>query len=885
MTNQLDKFIKDQLSVWPLAAANFRAAKNASERTLKVYGIEAKVQHNPCRIGSSTAETDERAIAARPCFLCLKNRQKEQFHIRFEGRKHRNYRIQINPFPIFPKHLVIVREEHIAQAIWHHLPDMLEFGHQYQDFTVFYNGPESGASAPDHLHFQACPRGFLPLEVAVDSFLDACERGERKPLATNKDAELYEFDGYTNGVFALRARTSKSLTKLFYRLLCCCEAEECEIEPPFNLFNWCSGEEYRAFVVMRSARRSHHYYSTGPDHLTMSPGAADVAGYFVAPRLEDFDKVTSGMLEDMLREVAIDDAAQETICRRLTRPQEMLDVEVAREEQIRFEIISDGAGPQRVRFNDGRIAYNGMLYDELYFDAVTRSTLFAEPSFIIYGDSDAEPRKYAGGLHFVVNGDKIVAVNHIGVENYVLSVLAAGEDASEEQLCENAVEIRRNALEKTPYGYYPGINKPASASVRRAVDRTWGLLRKSLGALALLLSIAAGARVKTGVEVLRDSGFEGLQGKRVGLVTNPTGVDSELRSTVDILAAGVNLVALYAPEHGIRGDVWAGDKVRSDVDAATGLPVYSLYGATRQPAPEMLDGVDVMVYDIQDIGCRSYTFISTLGLVMRACAERGIPVVVLDRPNPLGGLKIEGPCPEEGFYSFVGQYRIPYIYGMTVGELALLINEEGLNRGQKGDMEPLKCELRVVKMKGWTRGMLFADTGLPWVPTSPNVPYPEVALCYPASGLCGELHGYLQVGVGYTLPFGVFAAEWIDADALKDRLDSYSLPGVCWRTIHYRPFSGSCAGKLVHGVQMHFTDFAAAEVTMLQFHVMRAVYELYGRGPLEGCADRLAMFNKVCGTDRVAGYLASLTAISGLNEFWMRDVDAFRALSLRYHLY
>ena len=203
-------------------------------------------------------------------------------------------------------------------------------------------------------------------------------------------------------------------------------------------------------------------------------------------------------------------------------------------------------------------------------------------------------------------------------------------------------------------------------------------LRYFLCTAALAVSLTAFCQVKPGIEVLRDRGFEGLRGKRVGLLTNPSGVDRELRSTIDILRENVNLVALYAPEHGVRGDIWAGGKVESGKDAATGLPVHSLYGATRQATPEMLKGIDILVYDIQDVGSRSYTFISCLGLTMRTCAELKIPVMVLDRPNPLGGLKMEGNVVRKGFHSYVSQYRIPYIYGLTVGELATLINEEGL---------------------------------------------------------------------------------------------------------------------------------------------------------------------------------------------------------------
>lgn len=406
-------------------------------------------------------------------------------------------------------------------------------------------------------------------------------------------------------------------------------------------------------------------------------------------------------------------------------------------------------------------------------------------------------------------------------------------------------------------------------------------------AAALLIAFSASAVVKPGIEVLRDSGFRGLEGKRVGLLTNPSGVDRELHSTIDILndAPQVNLVALFAPEHGVRGDQWAGGKVADFKDPATGLPVYSLYGDTRQPTAEMLRGIDVVVYDIQDVGSRSYTFISSLGLMMRSCAELGIEVMVLDRPNPLGGIKVEGAYPRKGFYSFVGQYRIPYIYGLTVGELANMINEEGLNCGQKADKAPLKCKLTVVPMRGWERDMLFQDTGLPWVLPSPNIPTPETAICYPCAGLCGEFYGYLNIGIGYTLPFATFAAEWIDADKLKRRLDSYNVPGVAWRTIHYKPFSGSSAGKLVHGVQYYFTDYENAELTMLQFYVMQAVHELYGRNPFQGAADRLQMFDKVSGSDFIRTTFGHTLKVSDIIEYWHKDEQEFKALSAKYYLY
>ena len=394
-------------------------------------------------------------------------------------------------------------------------------------------------------------------------------------------------------------------------------------------------------------------------------------------------------------------------------------------------------------------------------------------------------------------------------------------------------------------------------------------------------------RVKPGIEVLVERGFEGLQGKRVGLVTNPSGVDHLLRPTIDILfeAPEVQLVALFAPEHGVRGDVYAGGKVSDYTDPTTGLPVHSLYGSQREPTDAMLQGIDVMVYDIQDVGTRSYTFISTLGLVMRACARLDIEVLVLDRPNPLGGRKVEGPKVAPGFFSFVSQYEIPYVYGLTVGELAKLINEEGLNKGQKGDLPPVKCRLSVVPMDGWTRDMLYADTGLPWILPSPNIPSPRTAVCYPSAGIAGEFNDYLNIGIGYNIPFETFAASWIDADVLKARLDSYGLPGVAFRTIHYEPFFGAMSGTLLHGVQFFYTDYAAASISLTQFYVMQALGELYPDHNPFLSKDRLRMFDLVCGTDYVRTEFGKRLMVEDILGRWTRDVDGFKTLSEKYYLY
>ena len=300
-----------------------------------------------------------------------------------------------------------------------------------------------------------------------------------------------------------------------------------------------------------------------------------------------------------------------------------------------------------------------------------------------------------------------------------------------------------------------------------------------LTALTLISTTASAQTVLTGIDVLEANGFEQLQGKRIGLVTNPTGVDRYLNSTIDVLhsAPGVELVALFGPEHGVRGNAHAGEHVEGQaVDPRTGIPIFSLYGKTRLPSAEQFEGLDAIVYDIQDIGCRSYTYISTMGNVMKVAACEGVEMIILDRPNPLGGLKVEGPGVEDSLISFVGQYNIPYVYGLTPGELATLLNEEGMLsvKGTDGRDSTVKCRLTVVKMKGWRRGMNFDDTGLFWVPTSPHIPTVEAAYLYPATGILGEL-GVLSIGVGYTLPFGMIACPGMDADLLASRMNALYL--------------------------------------------------------------------------------------------------------------
>ena len=388
--------------------------------------------------------------------------------------------------------------------------------------------------------------------------------------------------------------------------------------------------------------------------------------------------------------------------------------------------------------------------------------------------------------------------------------------------------------------------------------------------------------VATGLDVLIEQDFDLLHDRRVGLITNATGVDHNLRSIVDIFheAEQVNLVALFGPEHGVRGDYDAGAYVESYTDERTGLPVYSLYGPTRKPDTEMLEDIDVLVYDIQDIGARSYTYISTMGLTMEAAAEQNIDFVVLDRPNPLGGERIEGNLAEEGYFSFVSQYPIPYVHGLTVGELAQMLNGE--NMLEDGAL----ANLTVVPMEGWRRDMTFDDTGLHWVPTSPHIPHTRSPIFYVITGIFGELQ-ILSEGVGYTLPFEVFGAEWIDADELADELNARDFPGVVFRPVSWRPFYGRDEGQRLQGVQIHVTDYHDLNLMALGFRFLEAHHKLYpGKNPFEMASDaRIRMFDRVAGTSEVREIFMENMRYSDLHDFLNKDAASFQDQSEEYYLY
>ncbi len=414
----------------------------------------------------------------------------------------------------------------------------------------------------------------------------------------------------------------------------------------------------------------------------------------------------------------------------------------------------------------------------------------------------------------------------------------------------------------------------------------------------LALTLSVNAQVKTGIEVLRDSGFAQLQGKRVGLVTNPSGVDRNLKSTVDILndAPGVKLVALFGPEHGVRGNAHAGDAVNDARDPKTGVKTYSLYGKTHRPTATMLKDIDVLVYDIQDIGCRSYTFYATMGECMVACALNNKEFMVLDRPNPLGGNKVEGNVVEQGFFSFVSKYAIPYLYGLTPGELATYLNDEGVvySEAKKSDAtvkKGLKTKLTVVAMQGWNRSMKFRETGLPWVAPSPQIPTPEHAAFYAVSGVVGELYAF-NTGIGYTLPFQCFAETYVDADRLADAMNALNLPGFKFRPINYKPFFkiGPVTDKTiqeVHGVETYITDLDKASLTLCQFYFMQVLHELYPQAKIFDANSKrgYGMFDKVMGSDRVRKLFTERYKVEDMKSFFNKDVERFKTISSKYYLY
>ncbi|WP_025785403.1 exo-beta-N-acetylmuramidase NamZ domain-containing protein [Sporosarcina sp. D27] len=373
-----------------------------------------------------------------------------------------------------------------------------------------------------------------------------------------------------------------------------------------------------------------------------------------------------------------------------------------------------------------------------------------------------------------------------------------------------------------------------------------------------------------GAEMLMKDEKKLLKGKRVGLITNPTGVDQNLNSVVDLLNndPDIQLEALYGPEHGVRGDAQAGQYVDYYIDEVTGLPVYSLYGKTRKPTPEMLENIDVLVFDIQDVGTRFYTYIYTMALAMEAAQEKGIPFIVLDRPNPLGGKKVEGPVLDPKFASFVGQYAIPLRHGMTVGELAKLFNKEF----------DIGADLTVVKMKGWKRNAYFDETGLQFVMPSPNMPTLETALAYPGAALIEGTN--VSEGRGTTKPFELIGAPFISSPELVTRLNQLDLPGVTFRAASFTPTFSKHSGKLSHGVQIHITDRNKYEPVETGLHIVKTIKDLYPEQ-----VQLTPFFDNLIGNGWIRPAIEDGMTVEEIESRWQKDLKEFEKVRKKYLMY
>ena len=387
--------------------------------------------------------------------------------------------------------------------------------------------------------------------------------------------------------------------------------------------------------------------------------------------------------------------------------------------------------------------------------------------------------------------------------------------------------------------------------------------------------------VKTALEILLESKAGLLGGARVGLIVNPASINSRLEHAADLFhqRTQIKLTALFGPQHGIRGET-QDDMIEWQTfrDKRTALPAYSLYGETRKPTPEMLAGVDVLVFDVQDVGTRVYTFIYTMALAMEAARECGKRFIVLDRPNPIGGVRIEGNVLEPEFQSFVGMFPIPMRHGMTIGELALMFNREfGIG-----------CELEVVRMEGWRRAMWYEETGLPWVMPSPNNPTVDTAVVYPGSVMFEGTN--VSEGRGTTRPFEIIGAPYIEPDELIGDLMKIHLPGVALRPMHFQPTFHKFAGELCGGVQIHVTDRSAFKPVITGVAIISAIRRLYPEGfdwklpPYEYVYDKLP-FDVINGGPRLRERIEAGVSVSEIEESWREGLDEFARRRATYLLY
>jgi len=381
------------------------------------------------------------------------------------------------------------------------------------------------------------------------------------------------------------------------------------------------------------------------------------------------------------------------------------------------------------------------------------------------------------------------------------------------------------------------------------------------------LSYTAGARVQTGIDVLEAENFAPLRGKRVGLITNQTGIDSAGRRTVDVLAhaPGLKLVALFSPEHGIAGVVDA--PVANSTDSATRLPVYSLFGETRRPTPEMLKDMDVLVFDVQDAGVRFYTYVTTMAYCMEAAAKDHILFVVLDRPDPLGGEAIEGPMLDPERTSFVGYFPMPVRYAMTLGELARMFNAEN----------KIGADLRVVSMKGWRRGERFGETGIAWIAPSPNLRTPDEAFLYPGIEIL-QAAG-VSVGRGTERPFEILGAPWIHAEELADALNARKIAGVSFAPARFTPHEAPYKDQECEGVTIHLGDARLLRSMRMGLEIAGALHRLYQQ------QFQIAKMIALLGSQVTIERLSRGDDPANIEAGWSSELDRFRRMREKYLLY
>ena len=413
---------------------------------------------------------------------------------------------------------------------------------------------------------------------------------------------------------------------------------------------------------------------------------------------------------------------------------------------------------------------------------------------------------------------------------------------------------------------------PSASRPHFACENALCVLLLALAAVSILPAPLAaqsdrGGSTFTGIDVLEEQGFAPLRGKRIGLITNHSGVTRDGRSTIDLLARapGVTLIALFSPEHGIRGD--RDGQIESDRDAATGLPIYSLYGRSLRPTDAMLDGLDALVFDIQDAGVRFYTYVTTMGYAMEAAARRRLPFFVLDRPNLLGGLRIEGPMLDRDRLNFVGYFPMPVRMAMTLGEMARMFNVE----------KKIGCDLHIMAMKNWRRADWFDATGLPWINPSPNLRSLDAATLYP--GLEILQGASVSVGRGTARPFELFGAPWIRGPELAERLNGKAIPGVRFAPAEFTPDSGLHAGERCQGAAIEITNRSAVQAMRIGLEIAAALAELY--------PDHfdVARIITLLGNAQTVERLRRRETPQSIVRSWDPELEAFRRVRAKYLLY